>query len=74
MDSLRSSNMHGKLLVHRSVEYGKLNYTGNTASYDGSNLTIRIVYDVPKVCSSVEVISVPITSHNIPLRNGSLLF
>jgi len=61
--------MHGKLLVHRSVEHGKLNYIGNKASYEGSNLTIRVVYDVPKACSSVGVSSVPITSHNI--SNGS---
>jgi len=66
--------MHGEILVHRSVEYGKLNYIGNTASCEGSNLTISVVYDVPKTRSSVGVSSFPITSHNIPLRNGSRLF
>jgi len=73
-DNRCSSNMHGKILVHRSVEYGKLNYTGNTASYEGSNLTISVVYDVPKARSSVGVSSFPIRSHNIPLSNGSRPF
>jgi len=34
-DNHCSSNMHGKILVHRSVAYGKLNYIDNTASYEG---------------------------------------